>query len=49
MLQNIGIAAFPTSKISPPKKMINSEDHIKLELIHAAGKHIRDFVSLYIM
>jgi hypothetical protein len=29
--------------------MINSEDHIKLELIHAAGKHIRDFVSLYIM
>jgi hypothetical protein len=48
ILQNGGIAASPKSRnFYPPKKMISSEDHIKLELIRDAGKHTCDFVSLY--
>jgi hypothetical protein len=45
MLQNSGIAK--SRNFSPPKKMISSEDHIKLKLILAAGKDICDFFSLY--
>ena len=40
-LENSGLASSPTPKIiSSQKKIIYSEDHIKLKLIKDAGKNI---------